>query len=104
MKKFSIITTIVGALTSITGVILTVIGAFPYILSIVTRIFAPSSSVGIIGGADGPTSIFITSTLLDIPAFLSLIILIIGLCVSVLGIIALIVGVVLLIVSKSKKK
>lgn len=104
MKKFSIITTIVGALTSIMGVILSVIDAFPYILSIATRIFAPSSSIGIIGGADGPTAIFTTGTLFNMPKFLLVIILIAGLCIAILGVIALIVGVVLLIVNKSKKK
>ena len=104
MKKFSIATIIVGALTTIMGGIFSILGALPLISSILTRVFAPSSSIGIIGGADGPTAIYTTNTLFDMPAFLSAIIAIAALCIAILGIIAVIVGVVLLIINKCKKK
>lgn len=104
MKKISIIAIIVGALTTVIGGLFSIIGAIPFVSSIVTRLFAPSSSIGIIGGADGPTAIFATNTLFDMPAFLATIIAIAGLCIAVFGVIVLIVGVVFLIVNKLRKK
>ncbi len=56
MKKvISIVALIVGAL-----VILSV--TVPTIMGIIFTISSPSSSVGIIGGADGPTAIMIAKT------------------------------------------
>ena len=86
MKKFSIISIIIGALLIISGIL---IPRISYLL------MPPTPSVGIIGGADGPTAIFLTSTLWINSIYGRLII---------LGILALIVGVVLLIISKFKKK
>ena len=104
MKKLSIISISFGALTTVIGGLFSIIGIIPFVSSIVTRFFAPSSSIGIIGGADGPTAIFATNTLFDMPAFLATIIAIAGLCIAVFGVIVLIVGVVFLIVNKLRKK
>ncbi len=86
MKKFSIITIIISALLIVLGI------ASPLISALL--IPKDAASIGIIGGADGPTAILLTSTLLSS---------VYGKLIT-LGVIALIVGVVLLIISKFKKK
>lgn len=84
MKKASIILTIIG------GVLMHFI-ALPFVLSV----FSPknSASIGIIGGADGPTAIFVTSGLFDS---------LLG-WIGILGFITLNVGIVLLIINSCKK-
>ena len=86
MKKFSIITIIIGAVLIISSIVT------PWISLL---LMPPAPSVGIIGGADGPTAIFVTSTLWINSIYGKL---------TILGITALIVGVVLLIINKFKKK
>lgn len=86
MKKFSIIAIIIGALLIISGIVT------PWISLL---LMPPAPSVGIIGGADGPTAIFVTSSLWINSIYGR---------ITILGVIALIVGVVLLIISKFKKK
>ena len=86
MKKFSIISIIIGALLIIGGIVT------PWISLL---LMPPTLSVGIIGGADGPTAIFVTSTLWINSIYGK---------ITILGVIALIVGVVFLIISKFKKK
>lgn len=86
MKKISIITTIVGAL-------MLIVGFAPLLFSFLVVPNTPS--VGIIGAADGPTAIFITSTLWLNSIYGRL---------AILGVVALIIGVVLLIISIFKKK
>lgn len=87
MKKFSIISIIIGALLIISGTIL-----LPWIATLLTP--PNTASIGIIGGADGPTAILVTSTLWINSIYGRL---------TVLGVIALIIGVILLIISKNKK-
>ncbi len=86
MKKLSIISIIIGILLLISGIVT------PWISLL---LMPPESSIGIIGGADGPTAIFVTSTLWINSIYGRL---------TILGVIALIVGVVLLVISKFKKK
>ncbi len=86
MKKASIITVIIGG-------VLMLVGALPFIFT--TLLPKPTQSIGIIGGADGPTAIFVTSTLWLNSIYGKLVI---------LGVVSLIVGVVLLFISKFKKK
>ena len=86
MKKFSIIAIIIGALLIISGIVT------PWISLL---LMPPTPSVGIIGGADGPTAIFVTSNLWINSIYGR---------ITILGVIALIVCVVLLIISKFKKK
>lgn len=84
MKKAAIITTIIGG-------ILTFVSALPFLCAVLLTKRSPS--VGIIGGADGPTAILITSSLFD-----SLI------CwVGIIGLLTLSVGIILLIISTCKK-
>lgn len=87
MKKISIITIVIGAL-------LTVLGIFSPLIS---ALLIPDNTayVGIIGGADGPTAIFLTYSLWAGSIYGKL---------TFWGIVSLIVGVVLLIVNKLKKK
>lgn len=86
MKKISIIVIIIGTL-------MICIGLAPLLLNFLPN--ANSTATGIIGGADGPTAIFVTSTLWLISFY--------GIT-TILGSVALIVGVILLIVSRSPKK
>ncbi len=86
MKKLSIISIIIGALLIIISIVTPLIS--------VLLIPTTTPSIGIIGGADGPTAIFLTSSLWINSIYGKL---------TILGVIALIVGVILLIISKNKK-
>ncbi len=86
MKKISIITIIIGALLMASGII------SPLISSLL--IPKDTASIGIIGGADGPTAI-LTYSLWASSIYGKL---------TFWGVVALIVGVVLLIINKFKKK
>ena len=86
MKKFSIATIIIGAFLIITGVLT------PWISLL---LMPPAPSVGIIGGADGPTAIFLTSTLWIDSIYGRIII-----CGSII----LIIGIIILIINKLNKK
>lgn len=85
MKKASIITVIIGG-------VLMLIGALPFILTMFFERNVPS--VGIIGGADGPTAIFVTSSLWFDFIFGIL---------SFTGFITVVTGIILLIISLCKK-
>lgn len=50
---------VIGIFLLIAGIVLTVIGGF----FVFEFFFGKSQSVGIIGGADGPTAVFVTSKL-----------------------------------------
>ena len=87
MKKAGIITTIIGGIFT-----------FIAVLQYAWFLFANSdntSSVGIIGGADGPTAIFVTASLPFCFVFKA---------IAFLGINALIVGIILLITNACKKR
>ena len=84
MKKAAIITTIIGGILSFVSV-------FPFLGSVLLA--KRNTSVGIIGGADGPTAIFVTSSLFDS---------LFG-WIGILGLITLNVGIVLMIINACKK-
>ncbi|MBR4853076.1 MAG: hypothetical protein IKV01_05660 [Clostridia bacterium] len=87
MKKAGIITLILGAVTSFASIVIPLCG-------VITSLLTRQQSVGIIGGADGPTAILITkSTFGGLPSI-----------AFFMGACAITAGIVLLIVSAKKKK
>lgn len=86
MKKAGIITLVLGAATCFAGVVIPLCSA---LIALLTR----QPSVGIIGGADGPTAILVmVSAYKGIPSIAML-----------LGICAVITGIVLLIISRKQR-
>ena len=53
---------VLSILSIIAGSLLVLSGVAPVILSVILKVMV-SSSVGVIGGADGPTAIFVTGSL-----------------------------------------
>lgn len=85
LKKLSIIGLIIGILAVVVPV------GYPLLALL---LYSKSASIGIIGGADGPTAIFITHLLISgWTGFL-----------AVLGIVVIIVSLVLLFVSRKRNK
>ncbi|MDE5569513.1 MAG: hypothetical protein K2I82_02525 [Ruminococcus sp.] len=70
---------IIGLITGIFGVLITAISAvFLIILAIAIHKISETESIGIIGGADGPTAVFLASSGIAVPPLMAVIGLIIG--------------------------
>ena len=64
------------------GIVLAIIGIIAALFGIVLRL-KENTAISIIGGADGPTSIYVAGKISNIPVIISIVLLVIGVFVMI---------------------